>query len=70
MLFIDDFLLGVEEVEPNTVTNRVTVKGKSADPMRVAERVRRKTGKHVDLISPIAKKQPEKKAEKKPEVIY
>ncbi|KAI3515855.1 hypothetical protein L1887_14760 [Cichorium endivia] len=58
---------GVEEVEPNTNDHRVIVKGKTADPIRVAERVRQKSGKHVDLISPIPKKQQEKKAEKKPE---
>ncbi|KAK1415870.1 hypothetical protein QVD17_31658 [Tagetes erecta] len=59
---------GVEEIQPNTKDHRVTVKGKSADAVRVAERVRRKTGKHVDIISPVQKKQPEKKPEKKPEV--
>ncbi|XP_076882104.1 heavy metal-associated isoprenylated plant protein 8-like [Bidens hawaiensis] len=59
---------GVEEVEVNAKDHRVTVKGKSADPVRVAERVRRKTGKHVDIIFPVQKKQqPEKKQEKKPE---
>ncbi|MFS7908665.1 hypothetical protein Hanom_Chr01g00085821 [Helianthus anomalus] len=60
----------VEEIEPNTKDNRVTVKGKAADAVKVAERVRRKTGKHVEIISPVQKKQqPEKKPEKKPEVI-
>ncbi|KAJ0793823.1 putative heavy metal-associated isoprenylated plant protein/8/17/18/19 [Helianthus annuus] len=60
---------GVEEIEPNTKDNRVTVKGKAADAVKVAERVRRKTGKHVEIISPVQKKQqPEKKPEKKPEV--
>ncbi|KAI3730809.1 hypothetical protein L1987_61987 [Smallanthus sonchifolius] len=58
---------GVEEIETNTKDHRVTVKGKSADPVRVAERVRRKSGKHVEIISPVQKKQPEKKPEKKPE---
>ncbi|XP_076917142.1 heavy metal-associated isoprenylated plant protein 8-like [Bidens hawaiensis] len=59
---------GVEEVEINAKDHRVTVKGKSADPVRVAERVKRKTGKHVDIIFPVQKKQqPEKKQEKKPE---
>ncbi|KAI3789211.1 hypothetical protein L2E82_02001 [Cichorium intybus] len=58
---------GVEEVESNTNDHQVIVKGKTADPIRVAERVRQKSGKHVVLISPIPKKQQEKKAEKKPE---
>ncbi|KAL8258406.1 hypothetical protein R6Q59_030447 [Mikania micrantha] len=59
---------GVEEIETDTKDHRVTVKGKSADPVRVAERVRQKSGKYVDIISPVQKKQPEKKQpEKKPE---
>ncbi|CAH1420419.1 unnamed protein product [Lactuca virosa] len=59
---------GVEEIEPNTKDHRVIVKGKNADPIKVAERLRKKSGKHVDLISPIPKKQQEKKQqEKKPE---
>lgn len=63
------YWLGVEEIQPNMKDHRVTVKGKSADAVRFADRVRRKTGKHVDIISPVQKKQPEKKTEKKPEVI-
>ncbi|KVI05689.1 heavy metal-associated isoprenylated plant protein 8-like [Cynara cardunculus var. scolymus] len=58
---------GVEEIEPNTRDHRVIVKGNNADPIRVAERVRNKLGKHVELISPLPRKQPEKKVEKKPE---
>ncbi|KAI3733315.1 hypothetical protein L6452_12757 [Arctium lappa] len=59
---------GVEEIEPNTKDHRVIVKGNKADPIRVAERVRNKSGKHVELISPVPKKQREKKlVEKKPE---
>ncbi|PWA34472.1 Heavy metal-associated domain, HMA [Artemisia annua] len=58
---------GVEVVEPNTKDNRVVVKGKNCDPVRIAERVRRKSGKHVEIISPVQKKQQEKKQEKKPE---
>nr|GEV50078.1 heavy metal-associated isoprenylated plant protein 8-like [Tanacetum cinerariifolium] len=59
---------GVEVVEPNTKDNQVTVKGKNCDPVRIQERVRRKSGKHVEIISPVQKKQQEKKPEeKKPE---
>nr|XP_043621189.1 heavy metal-associated isoprenylated plant protein 8-like [Erigeron canadensis] len=63
---------GVEEIEPNAKDSKVTVKGKSADPVKVAERVRRKTGKPVELISPKPKKEADKKdkdkkSEKKPE---
>ncbi|GJT07581.1 heavy metal-associated isoprenylated plant protein 8-like protein [Tanacetum coccineum] len=59
---------GVEVVEPNTKDNQVTVKGKNCDPVRIQERVRHKSGKHVEIISPVQKKQQEKKPqEKKPE---
>ncbi|KAJ0624545.1 putative heavy metal-associated domain, HMA, heavy metal-associated domain superfamily [Helianthus annuus] len=57
--------VGVEEIELNTKDDRVTVKGKAADAVKVAERVRRKTGRHVEIISPVQKKQ---QPEKKPEV--
>ncbi|KAJ9554572.1 hypothetical protein OSB04_018617 [Centaurea solstitialis] len=60
---------GVEEIEANTKEHRVIVKGNNADPTKVADRLRKKSGKHVELISPLPKKQPEKKQpEKKPEV--
>ncbi|KAK6160430.1 hypothetical protein DH2020_003811 [Rehmannia glutinosa] len=58
---------GVEGIEIDANNNKVTVKGKKADPIKVAERVRKKTGKHVKLISPKPKKE-EVKEEKKPEL--
>ncbi|KAK3034597.1 hypothetical protein RJ639_033843, partial [Escallonia herrerae] len=58
---------GVEVVETDTKAHNVIVRGKNADPTRVAERLRRKMNKHVDLISPILPKTEEKKEEKKPE---
>ncbi|CAI9756369.1 unnamed protein product [Fraxinus pennsylvanica] len=57
---------GVEKIEIDAKTHKVIVKGKKADPSKVAERLRKKSGKHVDLISPIPPKE-EKKEEKKPE---
>ncbi|CAA3026282.1 heavy metal-associated isoprenylated plant 8-like [Olea europaea subsp. europaea] len=57
---------GVEEIQIDAKNHKVTVKGKKADPTKVAERLRKKSGKHVNLISPIPPKE-EKKEEKKPE---
>ncbi|GJW71547.1 hypothetical protein Tco_0128464 [Tanacetum coccineum] len=54
---------GVEVVEPNTKDNRVIVKEKNCDLVKIAEQVKRKSGKHVDIISPLQKKQQEKKPE-------
>ncbi|MCD7473126.1 hypothetical protein HAX54_014752 [Datura stramonium] len=60
---------GVEEIEIDEKNHKVVVKGKKADPLKVAERLRRKTGKHVELISPIPhKKKEEEKKEKKQEL--
>ncbi|XAR64371.1 hypothetical protein NMG60_11024679 [Bertholletia excelsa] len=59
---------GVEQIETDTKNHRVTVKGKKADPKKVLHRLRKKTNRHVNLISPILKeKQEEKKEEKKEE---
>ncbi|XP_075522574.1 heavy metal-associated isoprenylated plant protein 8-like [Primulina tabacum] len=57
---------GVEEIDIDAKNNKVIVKGKKADPIKVAERLRKKSGKHVELISPQPEKE-EKKVEKKPE---
>ncbi|OIS95764.1 PREDICTED: heavy metal-associated isoprenylated plant protein 8-like [Nicotiana attenuata] len=54
---------GVEEIEVDEKNHKVVVKGKKADPLKVAERLRKKSGKHVELISPIIP--PKKKEEKK-----
>ncbi|CAN4124822.1 unnamed protein product [Withania somnifera] len=62
---------GVEEVEIDEKNHKVVVKGKKVDPLKVAERLRKKSGKHVELISPIPsmRKEEEKKREKT-RVIY
>ncbi|KAJ9709902.1 hypothetical protein PVL29_001404 [Vitis rotundifolia] len=58
---------GVEEVETDRKSHKVTVKGEKADPLKVLERVKKKYGKNVELLSPIPKaKEPQdnKKEEK------
>ncbi|ONM18033.1 hypothetical protein ZEAMMB73_Zm00001d003945, partial [Zea mays] len=62
---------GVEDVVADSKSHKVVVKGKkaAADPMRVVERVQKKTGRKVELLSPIPPPTPpeEKKAEEEPE---
>lgn len=60
-------------------SNKVVVKGKEADPAKVCERLQKKSGRKVELISPLPKppeeknggeeKKEEPKEEKKEEVI-
>ncbi|PRQ22515.1 putative heavy metal-associated domain, HMA [Rosa chinensis] len=58
---------GVEEVVVDYPNNRVVVKGKRADPLKVLERVQKKYSRNAELISPKLKsenkekRQPEKK---------
>lgn len=61
-------ILGVEGVQIDAKNQKVIVKGKKADPIKVAERLRKKSGKHVELIDP--KPMKEEKEVKKPEVQY
>ncbi|KAG4931883.1 Heavy metal-associated isoprenylated plant protein 7 [Glycine soja] len=53
---------GVEEVSADSRTSKVVVKGKAADPIKVCERLQKKSGKKVELISPLPKP-PEEKEE-------
>ena len=48
-------------------TSKVVVKGKAADPIKVCERLQKKSGKKVELISPLPKPPEEKKEETKEE---
>lgn len=57
--------LGVEDVTTDIKSSKVVVKGDKADPLKVLERVERKSHRQVQLISPIPKPKPEE--EKKPE---
>ncbi|KAF8395263.1 hypothetical protein HHK36_019205 [Tetracentron sinense] len=59
---------GVQEMKGDINTNKLTVIGK-VDPVKLRERVEKKTKKKVELISPLPKKEKdgEKKAGDKPE---
>ncbi|KAJ4961909.1 hypothetical protein NE237_021819 [Protea cynaroides] len=56
---------GVEDVQTDCKTHTVIVKGKNADPLKVLDRVQRKSHRQVELLSPIPKPPAEgaKKAE-------
>lgn len=60
---------GVEDVITDTKAHKVVVKGKkaAADPMKVVERVQKKTGRKVELLSPMPPPKEEKKEEEKKE---
>lgn len=69
-------MTGVEAVTTDSKAHKVVVKGKKAaeDPMKVVDRVQKKTGRKVELLSPILppppkpeeKKEEEKKADDAP----
>lgn len=65
--------VGVEDVMTDCKSNKVVVKGEKADPLKVLERVQRKSHRKVELLSPVPKppspeeKQPEEKEKPKPE---
>ncbi|KAK8674503.1 hypothetical protein V6N13_032617 [Hibiscus sabdariffa] len=62
---------GVEHVATDSKANKVVVKGKTADPSKVYQRLLKKYGRKVELVSPLPKPPPppppegEKKEEKK-----
>ncbi|CAI9093193.1 OLC1v1028632C1 [Oldenlandia corymbosa var. corymbosa] len=65
---------GVQTVEVDSEKNRVNVKaGEKTDPTKIAKRVRKKTGKHVELISPKInpneKKEVKKEEKKEPKIV-
>ncbi|KHN04237.1 hypothetical protein glysoja_041001, partial [Glycine soja] len=55
---------GVEEVSADSRTNKVVVKGKTTDPIKVCERLQKKSGKKLELISPLPKPLEEKEPPK------
>ncbi|CAN4106673.1 unnamed protein product [Withania somnifera] len=62
---------GVEEVTVDSKASKVVIKGKNADPLKVCERIQKKSGRKVELISPLPKPPEEntnKKDEKKEEL--
>jgi len=54
-------------VTADSKASKVVVKGKAADPIKVCERLQKKSGKKVELISPLPKPPEEKKEEIKEE---
>lgn len=56
---------GVEDVKTDCKSRTVVIKGKAADPANICERIQKKTGKKVELISPLPK--PPEEEEKKEE---
>ncbi|XP_058081119.1 heavy metal-associated isoprenylated plant protein 7-like isoform X2 [Magnolia sinica] len=54
---------GVEDVKTDCKARKVVVKGKTADPVKVSERVQKKSGRKVEIISPLPKPPEEEKKE-------
>lgn len=54
---------GVEDVATDSKASKVVVKGKTADPLKVCERLQKKSGRKVELISPLPKPPEENKEE-------
>ena len=57
--------IGVEDIVTDCKTHKVVVKGDKADPMKVLERVQKKSHRKVELLSPVPK--PPEEEPKKPE---
>ncbi|KAL8250315.1 hypothetical protein R6Q59_034008 [Mikania micrantha] len=63
---------GVEDVQTDCKTHKVVVKGEKADPVKVLERIQKKSHRQVELLSPVPKPpadepKPEEKEPPKPE---
>lgn len=58
---------GVEDVLTDCKTHKVVVKGEKADPLKVLERIQKKSHRQVELLSPIPKPPPPAEEPKKPE---
>eukprot|EP00262_Sarcandra_glabra_P012385 TRINITY_DN3182_c1_g1_i1.p1 TRINITY_DN3182_c1_g1~~TRINITY_DN3182_c1_g1_i1.p1 ORF type:complete len:257 (-),score=82.54 TRINITY_DN3182_c1_g1_i1:246-1016(-) len=56
---------GVEDVKADSKSHKVVVKGKTADPIKVCERIQRKSGRKVEIISPLPKPPEEEKKDEK-----
>ncbi|KAL8140889.1 hypothetical protein V2J09_006910 [Rumex salicifolius] len=57
---------GVEDVITDCKNHTVVVKGEKADPLKVQERVQRKSHRHVELLSPLPKPPSEEEEPPKP----
>lgn len=51
-------LTGVEDVITDCKTHKVIIKGEKADPLKVLDRVQKKSHRQVELLSPIPKPPP------------
>ncbi|KAK1299786.1 hypothetical protein QJS10_CPB13g00264 [Acorus calamus] len=49
---------GVEDVKMVCKTHEVVVKGKDVDPLKVVERVQKKSGRKVELLTPLPRPKP------------
>ncbi|KAG9443493.1 hypothetical protein H6P81_014833 [Aristolochia fimbriata] len=58
---------GVEDVFTDCKSHKVVVKGKTADPVKVCERIQRKCGRKAEIISPLPKPPEEEKEKEKKE---
>ncbi len=65
LLLMQLLVTGVEEVTTDSKTSKVVVKGKAADPIKVCERLQKKSGRKVEIISPLPKPPEENKEENK-----
>ncbi|WOH16275.1 hypothetical protein DCAR_0935825 [Daucus carota subsp. sativus] len=54
---------GVEQVTADCKASKVVVKGKTADPIKVCERIQKKSGRKVEIISPLPKPPEENKVQ-------
>ena len=67
------WISGVEDILTDCKSHKVVVKGEKADPLKVLERVQRKSHRKVELLSPIPKppaeeaKKPQEEEKPKPE---
>lgn len=59
------WILGIEDVTVDYANQRVVVKGKKANPLKVLERLQKKYSSNAELISP--KPKPENKEKKEPQ---
>lgn len=55
----------MEDVTTDSKASKVVVKGKAADPIKVCERLQKKSGRKVEIISPLPKPPEENKEENK-----
>jgi hypothetical protein len=62
-------MIGVEDVTTDLKAQKVVVKGRKAaeDPLKVVDRVQKKTGRKVELLSPIPPPPPKPEEKKKEE---